>query len=233
MDKILKDLFKEGENDGDITLKCIDKVNVKCHSLILRSQSDYFKGLFDFHKDKKEFDAHYSSKLIKLLLNKLYNSAFPIGELELDEIIQMTKLIDEFLIVDREDILKNLMFSFRMSIKKDNWLTTLKEIYGLGCYKELTTQLLYYFRDTILVGDDFLKDDPLQDVELDSDLGRDLYKVVLGKVAYLNKQLGYNKPYVRKPTTGHGKSRNHYDKKDYYKKEQVSHGYGGAWCGPN
>ena len=78
-----------------------------------------------------------------------------------------------------------------------------------------------------MVGDYFLKDDPLQDVELDSDLGRDLYKVVLGKVAYLNKQLGYNKPYIRKPTASHGK------KKDYYKKEQVSHGYGGAWCGPN
>lgn len=206
MDKILKDLFKEGENDGDITLKCSDNVNVKCHSLILRSQSEYFKGLVDFHKDKKEFEIQYNSKLIKLLLNKMYNSAYPIGELELDEIIQMTKLIDEILIVDREDILKNLMFSFRMSIKKDNWLTTLKEIYGLDCYKQLTTQLLYYFRDTLLVGDDFVKDDPLQDVELDSDLGRELYKIVLGKVAYLNKQLGYNKPYVKKQSFIHSKN---------------------------
>lgn len=204
MDKVLKDLFKDGENDGDVSLKCSDKVNVKCHSLIMRSQSDYFKGLFDFHKDKKEFEILYSSKLVKLLLNKMYNSSYPIGELEIDEMLQLTKMIDEFLVIDREDVLKSLMFSFRMSIKKDNWLTVLKQIYGFDCYKELITQLLLYFRDTILVGDEFLKDDPLKDIELDTDLGRKLYKVILKKLAYLNKQHGYNRPYVPKPRAYHG-----------------------------
>jgi hypothetical protein len=206
MDKILKDLFKDGENDGDITLKCSDKVNVKCHSLIMKTQSDYFKGLFDFHKDKKEFEMMYSSKLVKLLINKMYNSAYPIGELEVDEMIELIKMIDEFLIVDREDLLKSLMFSFRMSIKKENWLDILKKVYGLDCYKTLVTELYLYFRDTILVGDGFVKDDPLKDIELDTDLGRKLYKIVLQKLAHLNKQLGYNKPYVRRPA-GRGTGR--------------------------
>lgn len=201
MDKILRDLFKDGENDGDITLKCADQVTIKCHSLILKSQSDYFKGLIDFYKDKgdkKEFMIDYPSKIVRIMINKLYNSVYPIGELNVDDIIQLTKIVDEFLIIDREDIIKSLMFSFKLSITKDNWLTTLKEIYGFDCYKDLVIQLLTYFRDTILVGDEFLKDDPLKDIELDSKLGKHLYKVVLKKLAYLNKQLGYNKPYVKK-----------------------------------
>lgn len=202
MDKILKDLFKEGENDGDIMLKCSDKIIVKCHSLIMRSQSDYFKGLFDFHKDKKEFDIGYSSKQVRILINKMYNSAYPIGELDVDETLELIKMVDEFLIYDREDIIKNLMFSFKSSLTKDNWLDILKKIYGIDCYKELVRHILYYFRDTILVGDDFVKNDPLQDIELDTDLGRVLYRIVLEKVAYLNKRLGYNQPYVKKKSIG-------------------------------
>lgn len=206
MDKILRSLFKEGENDGDITLKCADKISIKCHSLVLRTQSDYFKGMFDFNKEKKEFEILYGSKLVKLLINKMYNSAYPIGEQDVDEMIELTKMIDEFLIVDREELLKSLMFSFRMSIKKDTWLDILKKVYGLDCYKILVTELLYYFRDTVLVGDEFVKDDPLKDMELDTDLGRKLYKIILQKLAHLNKQLGYNKPYVRRPTD-HGTRR--------------------------
>lgn len=210
MDKILKDLFKEGENDGDITLKCSDKVNVKCHSLIMRSQSDYFKGMFDFNKDKKEFEMMYGSKLVKLLINKMYNSAYPIGEQDVDEMIELTKMIDEFLIVDREELLKSLMFSFRMSLKKDNWLDILKKVYGLDCYKILVNELYYYFRDTVLIGDEFVKNDPLKNIELDTDLGRKLYKIVLQKLGHLNKQHGYNTPYIRKTTPGNSRGRSPY-----------------------
>ncbi len=186
MDKVLKGLFKNGDlnNGGDITLKCVDQVSLKCHSLILSSQSGFFKAGFSAHPDKKEFIIDYDSKLVKILINKMYNSFFPLeADINIYDVLALFKMIDEFLILDGGELFKHLMYSFKNSLSlvpgPNHWLTVLKKIYEFDCYKALVNEIFFYFRNKVLVPD--LKNDPLEDVELDTDLGRKLYKIVLSK----------------------------------------------------
>ena len=114
MQNILKNLFNDCEKTGDLTLICKDSINVKCHSFLLQLQSEYFKGLFNFHKDTKNCNVQYESKLVKLVLNKLYDPSYKFGKLELDEIFQINKMIDEFLIVESGDIRNELTSSVKL-----------------------------------------------------------------------------------------------------------------------
>ena len=200
MDKILRDLFNDGTNDGDITITCQDKVDLKCHSLIMKSQSDFFRSLFSYSKDKQtECTLLYDSKVVKLMINRMYNSHYPIPELTLEELLEFIKLADELLIIDREYINKNAMFSFKLLLTKDNWLSILKQIYNMDIYAKFVKTIMIFFRDNILVGEDFVANDPLKDVNMNSEMGKQLCLVMREKIAYFNKKLGYYQPHVKKP----------------------------------
>lgn len=180
MQNILKNLFNDCDKTGDLILNCKDSINIKCHSFLLQLQSEYFKGLFNFHKDTKNCNVQYESKLVKLVLNKLYDPSYKFGKLELNEIFQINKMIDELLIVEPEDIRKELVTSFKLLLNKENWFDILKEVYGLENYKFLEDLVLDYFKQTVLSGNKL--QNLFDDIELDTDLGRKLLSIVLNKL---------------------------------------------------
>ena len=137
------------------------------------------------------------------MVNKMYNSNYSLGALTLEEIIEFIKLLDELLILDRETIMKSMMVSFRLLLSNTNWLTILKQMYDYDIFADLVNEVILFFRDNILVGDDFVKNDPLEDVDMNSEMGKKLCSVMREKIGYLNKQLGYNAPYARKANNEH------------------------------
>ena len=201
MDTLIQSLFNDGNNDGKFIIKTKDDVEIKCHHIVLKKQSDYFKSLDDFETNKlkqllddtkKDFNKinntktthlDYSSKVVKTLLNKMYNSNYIIKDLTYEEIIEIVKLIDEILIQHNKQLLeKELVEILKTSINEKNWLHLLQKAYDNNLSDLYINSIQSYFLNEILIKDDIVENDPLKNIDLNSFVGKILVKLMRRKI---------------------------------------------------
>ena len=162
MDKLIINKFNDGINDGDITIISADKEIIKCHSFVIVNVSGYFKSLYNFNtsKELKEFKLGYNIKLVKLIINMMYNSNYQYEKtikLSLDEVIHLIKLIDELLIeIDIDKFKKQFLLDFRKNINLENCVEILIQLYEFDIYKSLIKYIIDYICYQIYENDNIM-----------------------------------------------------------------------------
>lgn len=185
MNKELKSLFNNGDNDGNTIIVSDDGKEIKCHSFILKKQCDFAKGLCHFvtkKENKRRINLQYPEKIIKLVLHKMYYSFYDFPHIEINEILQIIALMDEILITNKKDIVEELVNSFQEQITEENWEILLSKIYNNLAYIELEKCLMNYFYDTILEHTDIDQNCPLKNIDMNTDLGRQLLGFCMKKI---------------------------------------------------
>ena len=150
MDQLILNKFNDGNNDGDTIIYSEDNEMIKCHSFVIMNISGYFKSLYNFNNSKelKEFKLCYSIKLIKLIINVMYNSNYQYEktiQLSLDEVIHLIKLIDELLIeINIDKFKKQFFIIIKRNINLENCVEILIQLYEFDIYKSLVNYIIDY-----------------------------------------------------------------------------------------
>lgn len=188
MNKLIVELFKDGDNDGNIFIISCNEKRIRCHSFIIKKQAEFFRRFFSFSANTKTekittIKLAYDSNIILMLLNKMYNSNYISLHLTPYEIIQYIKLLDE-LQVDKHiyNSSKDIIDIFDKQLDESNWLEILHLIIGQHIYTDLMSRVENFFFKVVLDNDDLIENDPLQGVCFDSEIGKYLYKLVLKKL---------------------------------------------------
>jgi hypothetical protein len=154
MDLHIKQLFNNGDNSGNTTIISNDGKQLKCHSFILKTQSEFMSSAFNFKKqnkqDAKPIELDYNSKSIMIVLSRVYNSTYKISnDLSIDELIELVKLVDELLLMYEDAIITEISNIFAAKLTDDNWLPTLVKIANYDVYDELIKKIRAYYINII------------------------------------------------------------------------------------
>ena len=150
METQIKKLFNYGNNDGDFTIIANDRdgKGIMCHSFVLTLMApDYMKTFNNFtNSELKCLNLDYPSKIIVVMLDKFYGSTINLKKkLTPYEIIEYVKLLNELLIVDRENVIDELATIFSYQITENNFYDLLLNIYNVDIYAKLLDQLKLFF----------------------------------------------------------------------------------------
>ena len=143
MDEQLVGLFNNGSNQGDLTIISSDNVKIQCHSFILMSTTE-------FDISEKEIKLNYHSSIIRIVLNKIYNSSYQFTQhLEIagkpndepiyktDMIFDIFDLVIEMKIITYAKFRNELVSLLDYSINNQNWQKILEKILDYQSYKFL------------------------------------------------------------------------------------------------
>lgn len=132
MDLYLAKLFNNGDNDGDITIISEDNIVIKCHSYVTNTVTD----LLLINKSCT-FNIKFPSKIIILVLNRLYNSNYKITRDSFKEasislynpiltdgiaIIKILELLQYLGAKYVSDFVEYLCKTFESILNNDNWM---------------------------------------------------------------------------------------------------------------
>jgi len=190
MNELVTRLFNEGQNDGDVVLISSDKLLIKCHSYVIYNLSTFFKCCLDFNKiNEKEniITMEYSEKILKIVINIIYNDKYFTQELEIDEILLILKLIDELQLnfnINKQII--RLEENFKQKVNQSNWLELLKKVNDFYIYKGIKKILLNFYSKDIL---DSCEINSILDIFYDKSVNLELQKELLDNILLKLKEL--------------------------------------------
>lgn len=98
---------------------------------------------------KKKIHLDYSSKVIIVFLNKMYDSKYKINTLNCYEMLELIKLLDEFTIVNKNETIAELEKFFSEQIDVTNWLSLLYDVLNDTSYAFLLKIIREYFISVI------------------------------------------------------------------------------------
>jgi len=151
MDKKLYQLFNNGDNDGDIVINCDDNIKIKCHSFIFKRQCLFALASYHFNEGKiNTFDLTYSSKLIRMLISKMYKYKYIFDDLSPNEIITMITLSDYLQMEQFDVIVDELSMLFESQLNAENWIELLEVVYAYSHLKQLEIKIINYIIINIL-----------------------------------------------------------------------------------
>jgi len=195
MNKLVLELFDNGKNsNNNFIIISNENEEIRCSLYILKNQSRFFKSLSEFNKYKfittdikysnyKKTKLNYNSKVIKLLINKMYNSNYVLKNLSTEDILDIIKLIDEILLYyNKYEIIQELEKLFEKLLTLENWLDILKKIYDNDIYKNLKYVIYSYFLNLKIYDNIFDK------ININSEIGKDLIQLFILKINYLSKK---------------------------------------------
>ena len=126
MNVYFSDIFKNGHNDGDVVIVSVDDTEIKCHSIVLETTTEYMKTLKSFRKNANDTSVkiklQHKPNIIVLVLNKLYNSDYDPKICDVDIIFESVQLVDELQVIPkvREKIIEDITKKFNEKISKEN-----------------------------------------------------------------------------------------------------------------
>jgi hypothetical protein len=84
------------------------------------------------------FELDYKSKIVKIVLNLIYNSTYLLTDLETDEILLVLKLVDELqLCFSFETQSSKLSEIYKTKINEDNWIDLLNSVPEIYIYDDI------------------------------------------------------------------------------------------------
>lgn len=98
---------------------------------------------------KRKIHLDYTSKVITVFLNKMYDSKYKINTLDCYEILELIKLLDEFMVVNKNETISEIEMLFSEKIDATNWLSLLYEVLNDKSYAFLLKIIRVYFISTI------------------------------------------------------------------------------------
>lgn len=158
MNKLLKTIFNGGDNDGDIIITSIDKKIIKCHYFILKYFSEFFKSDIRFtnlknvtvSQDSAEINLNYSSKIIRKLLNRIYDDNITLTDLDINEVLEMFELIDFLQIYNSLEVISDLKLLLNKQLTVDNCVELLQKTFPHKCYNPIKDIIYEYFKEKVI-----------------------------------------------------------------------------------
>lgn len=199
---VLKTLYNNGENNGDMTI--ITKNNkLKCHSFVVNNTSDFFK-----FNNTSVVNLEYDSEIINITLNFMYTEKIidknipPYSIIQLFDLINLLKCSEQIC-----QLKKYYTDKFSKQIDDNNWLQMLKTVFNIQKYNELQEILIQYYNNKILLCDDVTNYSILKESfsELDNGIKYLLFSNCLDKLASIHNDLS-----------------DYMDKKIYQKKKKIN-----------
>lgn len=190
----IRSLYNEGQNDGSITIKTIDK-DLKVHRFVLELTSDFFNESMkknDLAETPQIITLDFYSDLVNIVLNYMYSEKIIDKDLSGSDIINLFNLISQ---VRCKDFIMNLknhyLKKFPKVLDNTNWCNLLRTVYGISKYYELEEALLYHFKNTILTELDGGNFNKLSDTFslLEYNIKDQLFMISLDKIGKLNMDI--------------------------------------------
>lgn len=203
----IKNMFKNGQNDGNITIKAKDNETIRAHSLFLKECSPFFKACLNFKRQKLNDSSErkilnleeYNAKHIIIIINKFYNSDYKITITLIDDIFILTKLINYLQIMSIENFKKELKEIFLPLLNHNNWFNSLEKTYELDIYSYLRNTIKDFILDTVLGADKFFNNNILINIDKNTPAANYIFRIMLSKIGTLNTKLNkFNKFMVAK-----------------------------------
>lgn len=191
---ILRSLFNNGDNDGNIIIKPTrsnDKI-IKCHDYVLKNTSDFLTECIknESFNNVINLDSHYETALI--VFNFLYSEYTLDLDLNCNQIIELYYLINQLKCHDSIMVLKNhYLVKFVNKLDESNWFSSLKNIYGVSKYHDLQEEILKYFRNSVLTNIENFNTIYLVDLfkEATHEIKNTLFSICLETVLSLNNEI--------------------------------------------
>jgi hypothetical protein len=154
MDKYLRKLFKDGNNDGNIIIISEDNIRIRCHDFVLKSQCEFFLAGIHYQGIEKgneiTFILAFPAKVIRALISKMYTTKYYFTDLNPSEIISVILLADQLIVRYKDKIITELVKSFKSHLEEDNWLELLVSVHGYQPLEQLEICIVDYFVCNIL-----------------------------------------------------------------------------------
>lgn len=189
MHTILKSLYNNGDNDGDMIVKTKDR-DVRCHSFILRYVSEFMR--INVMSNFNIIDMETSSDLINIVFTYLYSEKIIDRDLSATDIIQLFDLISQLKCHTSVCILKNhYLQKFPSLINDDNWMELLKYTYNISKYSELQEEIVTYYTGNILNNIEMYNSQTLTDSykNLNEEIKNLLFSICIKKINELTIEL--------------------------------------------
>jgi hypothetical protein len=156
MDIDILELFNNGQNDGTIEIISSENTCIKCHDFVFEKQCDLGRSKSRFEKNNGQSNVNtitlnYSTKVITLIISKMYSSQFDFKNIDINEIIQLIFVATEIGVKYCDPILDELSELFYIQIKKNNWLDILEQINDHVELEFLKKVITKYFRKKIIL----------------------------------------------------------------------------------
>lgn len=166
---VLRNLYNNGENTGDINIKLNDKT-INAHSFVLFNTSEYFRiqmNSEDFNKNtlievpiqndiititpNKTIEIQCQYEIINIILNYLYSEKVIEKELSPTDIIELFSMIHTLQCHNSIIKLKNYyLLRFPKLLTPENWLELLEYVFNVNKFSELQDEILLYYKNIIL-----------------------------------------------------------------------------------
>jgi hypothetical protein len=90
----IKNLYNDGDNDGDVMIRCLNDRIILCHSFVISFASNTLKNqiLSKTSLDKSnilELKLNYDVKLVNILFGYVYKESISNTKLTVDEILSL------------------------------------------------------------------------------------------------------------------------------------------------
>jgi len=183
---ILKNLFNNGDNNGEILIRTKDK-DIKCHEFIANFTSEFLKISIE-KSDIVELD--FSSELVIIVLNFLYSEKVTDKELNAFDIIQLFNLIGQLRCHQSIIILKNYYLKkFPALITELNWIELLSYVFNISKYDELQTELINCYTNNVLTNPTLCNLYINNGIDLDVQIKNLLFAISLKKINELSAEV--------------------------------------------
>ncbi len=180
MDKICASLFNDGDNEGNVIIISQDNVAIHCHEFVVVHTSRFFKHTILPAKliRPEQFILRldmYPAIVIIEVINLMYHHKHPINQtLTAQNLIQLHVLVQflqfTHLSTDADALDKKIIEQFNHKLNKDNWLSLMEKVFPDN--KIFVTAILSFYRERMIVADDFVTTDPLRAIKSESALAR-------------------------------------------------------------
>lgn len=193
---LLRTLFNNGDNDGQILIKTKDK-DIRCHGFIVNLTSEFMKTSIDKLSSATGtiIELDFPSSLIVIIFNYLYSERIIDKELPAFDIIQLFNLIGQLKCHQSIIILKNhYLKKFPDLIIEDNWMALLTYVFNVSKYAELQEEIINYYTNNILNNIELSNSYMITNAyeTLDNPIKNLLFSIGLKKISELNAELKNN-----------------------------------------
>lgn len=191
---VLRSLYNEGDNNGNVIIKTHDK-DLLCHDFVLRYTSEFFKECMNVTTFTGLLELDHDSKLVNIIFNCMYSEKVVNEDLTGQEIIKLYALLNQLRCKDIEMIIKNhYLKKFPSTLNENNWMTFLRMVFNNEKYADLQKEILNYFAENILMNLETVNMYLFSDIykDTDSDIKDALFKICLEKILSLTIELKTN-----------------------------------------
>ena len=191
---VLRTLYNDGDNDGNVIIKTHDK-DLLCHDFVLKYTSDFFKEYMNVTTFTGLLELDYESKLVNIMFNCMYSEKVVDEGLTGQEIIKLYALINQLKCKEIDMIIKNhYLKKFPSTLTENNWMTFLRMVFNIEKYNDLQKEILNYFAENILMNLETVNMYLFSDLYKDTDnnIKDTLFKICLEKILSLTNELKNN-----------------------------------------